>query len=242
MILVDDRIGSADLMGHLRHWHLPCEMTRLEYGDAAFVGNGPNGPIPIGVEIKTVHDALACMSDGRFSGRQLPGLVATYERVWLFVEGWYKPDFSTGLLLRAGEHRRELSLGHRRFMYRDLDNWLTTMEVFGNLRVRRTGDRVETARGLADLYGWWTAKAFAEHKSHLAVHEERPDVALFVRPTTARMIAMQLPGVGFSKSQAVVAKFGTVERMVHATIKEWAEVDGIGGTMADRIYRALHTR
>lgn len=237
---MDDRIGSADLLGHLRHWHFPCESTRLEYGDAAFIGNGPDGPIPIGVEIKKVHDALNCMSDGRFAGHQLPGLVSTYERIWLFVEGWYRPDFGTGMLLQAGERRRELSLGSRRFMYRDLDHWLTTMEVFGNIRVRRTGDRTETARGLADLYTWWTAKDYSEHKSHLALHSERPDVALFSRPSLVRTVAAQLPGVGWKKSQAVARRFRTVEAMVCADPADWEALDGIGKVMADRIWRSIH--
>lgn len=179
MILVDERTGSADLIGHLRHWHVPCEMGRLEYGDACFVGNGPAGPntVACGIEIKKVHDALNCMEDGRFAGHQLPGLVGTYERIWLVVEGWYRPDFTTGLLLAPGERRRELAMGTRRFMYRDLDNWLSTMEIRANIRVRRVGDRVETARMVADLYGWWQ-KDWSDHTSHLALHDERPDVAL----------------------------------------------------------------
>lgn len=243
MILVDERTGSADLIGHLRHWHVPCEMGRLEYGDACFVGNGSAGPntVACGIEIKKVHDALNCMSDGRFSGRQLPGLVSTYDRVWLFIEGWYKPDFGSGILLQAGERRRELSLGTRRFMYRDLDNWLTTMEQMGGVNIRRTGDRVETARCIANLYSWWTAKDYSEHRSHLALHGEVPDVALFVRPTIARMVASQLPGVGFKKSQTVSARFRTVEEMVNAKERDWATIDGIGPTMAARIYKALHS-
>jgi ERCC4-type nuclease len=213
-------------------------MERLEYGDACFTGNGPHGPVAVGVEVKKVHDALQCMTDGRFAGHQLPGLVRTYDRVWLVLEGRFTVDFSSGLLLAEGRRRKEISHGTRRFMYRDLDNWLTTMESCAGVRVRRTTDRVETARCLADLYGWW-AKPFHDHKAHLALHTDAPDVALFSRPSFARMVAAQLPGVGFKKSQAVVQKFGTVVEMVNAEESEWATIDGIGETLANRIFNAL---
>jgi ERCC4-type nuclease len=231
------------LVGSLRHWHVPCELTRLDYGDAAFCGNGPRGPVAVGFEIKRVHDALQCMQDGRFAGRQLPGLVNTYDYTWLVLEGRFKPDFVSGLLLVDGVRRRELALGSRRFMYRDLDNWVTTMEICAGIKCRRTADRQETARFLADCYGWWT-KDFHDHHAHLALHQDqgRPDAALFARPSVARMVAAQLPGIGYKKSAAVVKKFETVLEMVNANENTWAEIDGIGATMAERIVRALRTR
>lgn len=237
-IMVDERIGSADLAGHLRHWHMPCEVTKLDFGDAAFTGNGKDGPIYVGVEIKKVHDALNCMADGRFAGHKLPGLVSSYDRIWLLVEGNYRPDFNTGVLLAAGEKAKELSLGRRRFMFRDLDNWLTTMEVMGNIRVRRTGDRIETARVIADLYGWWN-KDWSEHHSHLAMHEERSEVASLVRPTVTRKMYAQLPGVGWKKSKALEERFPSMVSLTEALISEIAEVEGIGKVMAERILNAV---
>lgn len=241
MIFVDDRIGSADLIGHLRHWSVPCEMERLTFGDACFVGNGRNGQSSIGVEVKTYHDALTCMGDGRFAGHQLPGLLSTYDRVWLVIEGEYRVDFDTGILLGHGQKRREVSHGPRRFMYRELCNWLTTMEVMAGVHVRRTGNRIETAKFLADVHGWWQ-KEFADHKSHLAIHTQGPgtgDAALFTKASLPRMVAAQLPGIGWKKSQAVVKKFGTVAKMVVADQVEWTEIEGIGEVLAERIWTAL---
>lgn len=239
MIFVDDRIGSADLIGHLRHWQVPCQMERLEFGDACFTGNGARGPVAVGVEVKKVHDALQCMTDGRFAGHQLPGLVRTYDRVWVVLEGKFTVDFGTGLLLADGGRRRNpVAHGSRRFMYRDLSNWQTTMELCANIRFRRTTDRVETARFLADLHGWFD-KPYSDHKAHLALHDEAPDYAQFSRPSLARMVAAQLPGVGFKKSQAVVAHFGSVAAMVEAHWSEWETVDGIGEILAKRIYNEI---
>lgn len=241
LILIDSRQGSANLIGHLRHWGVKCQLDTLEYGDACFVGNGKDGPISVGVEVKAVHDALNCMGDGRFAGHQLPGLVNSYDRIWLVVEGWYRPDFGSGILLADSTRRKELALGSRRFMYRDLDNWLTSMEVMANIRVRRVGDRVETARFVADLYGWWS-KGWTDHKSHLALHEDRSDFAQFAKPPLVRVVASQLPGVGFKKSADVAKRFPTVHALVHATEAEWAEIEGIGKTMAARIYVAIRQK
>lgn len=239
MILVDDRIGSADLIGHLRHWQVPCAIDRLEFGDACFTGNGPKGPVAVGVEVKKVHDALQCMTDGRFSGHQLPGLVKTYDRVWVVLEGKFTVDFGTGLLLADGGRRRGVvAQGTRRFMYRDLSNWQTSMEICAGIRFRRTTDRVETARFLADLHGWFS-KDYADHKAHLAIHDQGPDVALFARPSLARMVAAQLPGVGFKKSQAVVGRLPSVQQMAQATVEDWMSIDGIGQVMAQRIYESI---
>lgn len=243
MILVDDRIGSADLMGHLRHWGIPCQLERLEYGDACFSGNGPDGPIYVGVEIKKIHDALQCMGDGRFAGHQLPGLLTGYDRVWMVVEGDWYPNYSDGILRMAGRSgkTREVGFGNRRFMYRDIDHWLTTMEVRAGVRIRRTRDRIETARSIADLASWWN-KDWGEHRGHLALHEDTPDGAILVKPSLCRKVAAQLPGIGWKRSAAVAAYFKTVEAMVKADAADWALIDGVGIGIAGKVWDAIHKR
>lgn len=244
MILVDYRIGSADLQGYLHHWHVGCELVTLEYGDAAFAGNGPQGPITVGVEIKKVHDALNCMGDGRFAGHQLPGLLANYERIWLVIEGNYKPDFASGLLLMPGERRREAVTGARRYMYRDLDNWLTSMEMLAGICVRRTGERVETARFVADLYGWWQ-KEWKDHHSTSIMHDDwrgQAGIGRIVKPNLIRRMAATLPGIGYQKSELVARRFQTADAMIEADVTDWMQIDGIGKKMAERIWNALHLK
>ena len=53
----------------------------------SFTGQGPNGPVSVGIEYKRMGDALACMVGGRFTGHQLPGLRQSYQQYWLLVEG-----------------------------------------------------------------------------------------------------------------------------------------------------------
>jgi len=241
MLQLDNRVGSGDLTTYFTAWKVPHQLTRLEFADVAFIGNGPGAmDIPIGVEIKKVHDVLACISDGRFAGHQLPGLVEHYARTWLVIEGAYTVDYTTGLLVhRRGKRVMPVSIGTRQFMYRDLSNWITTIETKTPVRVRRTSGRVETARFCADLYSWWTNKTWDEHRSHLAFDEPLPDRGLLVRPTLARRVAKELTGIGWTKSAAVAKKFRTVMGMCMASEQDWREVEGVGKTLAHKIVQEL---
>lgn len=245
MIHVDDRTGSADLIHLLRPMSVPARIQRLDYGDLAFIGNGPEGcPVPVGIEVKAVPDMLQSMATGRLSGHQLPGLLGAYEQVWLVVEGEYRPSPRDGVL---EVHRQKGGRGYwapaiagrdRRFMYRELDNYLTTLEIKAGVKFRRTTSRHETARVVADLYHWWCSRDFEDHRSHIQLHQP-PDHALIRKPTLLRQVAACLPGVGWKKSQAVEKHFGSTYAMVTADPPAWAEIDGIGKTMANTITCAL---
>lgn len=240
-IRLDNRVGSADLESYFRKWHIPFQLCRLEYGDAAIKGNGPNGStMEVGVEIKKIRDALNSICDGRFAGRQLPGLVTNYQRVWLVIEGQFSCDYQSGILMyRKGKKMEPLGVGSRRFMFRDVDHWLTTMESKAGVRVRRTLSRLETARYIADLHSWWTGKEWEEHRSHLAFDECTVDSEILFRPNLVRRMAAELPGVGWTRSKAVAARFGSVVEMVLANREEWEECEGIGKGIAEKVTKAL---
>jgi len=241
VIRLDNRIGSGDLSVFFEKWRVPFTLCRLDYGDAAIKGNGPNGStMEVGIEIKKIRDCLNSICDGRFAGRQLPGLIKNYGRVWLVLEGQFSCDYETGLLMyRKGKRMEPLSLGSRRFLYRDLDHWLTTMETRGGVRVRRTLSRLETARYIADLHSWWTGKEWEEHRSHLAFDEAQVDSEILIKPNLTRRIAAELPNIGWTKSKAVAAHFGSVVEMVLANQDEWEQIEGIGKGIAAKVTKAL---
>jgi ERCC4-type nuclease len=241
-ILLDNRVGSGDLYTYFKQWRVPYTLTRLPFGDAAV--EATTGPYSgaIGIEIKKVRDTLQCMRDGRFAGHQLPGLIEHYSVVWLIIEGSFGLDLSSGVLTTAGRggRRQPLRLGKSGpgFLYAELDSWLTTLEIKAGMRVRRTGSRVETAKFIADQRVWWE-KDWDKHKSHLALHHVRPDSAMLVKPTIARKVAAQLPGIGWARSAEIIKHFPTVKEMVEAGRHDWMHVDGIGKTLADSIMEAL---
>src|SRR5229473_7700773 len=90
MLLVDDRIGSVELIPYIKRNHIQAEKIRLEYGDVCMEGNGPKGKISIGVERKRLHDILACIDDGRYN-QQRVGMREMYDVSFLLVEGIWKP-------------------------------------------------------------------------------------------------------------------------------------------------------
>lgn len=242
MLKLDNRVGSGDLAIYFNKWRTPLDLCRLEYGDAAFIGNGPEGSaMPVGVEIKRLRDALNCMTGGRFAGHQLPGLLESYKRVWLVIEGIYSTDMDTGMLMeRRGKRLMPVSLGSRQFMYRDFNHWLLTMEIKAGVRVRRTASRLETARFIQSLYSWWTAKEWEDHRSHLAFEDGMDvDSEILLRPNMVRRMAAQLSGIGWHKSKYVARAFATPLDMAAASVEDWMKIEGVGKTLARKVVLEL---
>jgi hypothetical protein len=281
----------------------------MQYGDVRFLGVGPHGePVTVGVEVKSLGDILHCITDGRFAGHQLPGMVTTYDQPWLLISGQWRSQRGSGLLQYFTRHGswRDASVGSRRFMYRDLLSWMLTIRTKTGILVQEVPDWEHAATWIASLYSWWTkvkriggeeVTGWESHRSHLAVNqasneqfwqrvkqeereereerkereerEERDhahvpgangnnvnrvampngagvgrsrltDRANLLRPTVCRLVAAQLPGVGYTRSEEVARRFPTVERLVAATVKELQEVDGVGKAGAKKIWEALH--
>lgn len=243
MLQLDTRTGQEELEQLIKKRGIKVEVTKLEFGDAAFLGHGPQDePVCVGIEIKKVADVLKCITDGRFAGHQLPGLVASYEFAWLLVEGQFRADMHTGVLQITGHkgYFHDAHIGARQFMYRDLDHWLLTMSIKTGIKVIRAFNRYETAQILADIYTWFTDKGYDGHKSHLAMDTSRdPDRSLLVKPSLVRRVASQLPGIGLEKSAAVSKVFPSIESMIAAPEELWRNIPGIGVKIAANVVRAI---
>lgn len=236
VLLVDERSGSENYIEPLRSLGAPVETTILDAGDVAFADAHGRG---VGVELKKIDDLLACITTGRFAGTQLPGLVQNYAHIYLIVEGIWRPNPADGVLEVWRGSWRPAGHGKRKPMYRDLANYLTTMEVKGGIHIRRTTSEDETARMVFALYGWYGA--IDDHTSHLAFDRsaQSRDGALLHRPSLAHRIAAEMPGVGYHKGGSAAALFGSVRAMVDADEKAWMKVPGVGKTMAKRIVEAV---
>lgn len=245
MIIVDDRAGSNRYPHLLSALGVKVTLGRLEYGDFSFLGSGPaDAPVTIGIEHKRLDDLLQSITTGRFAGHQLPGLVTAYDHPYLMVEGIWRPEPGSGILqIRSGKGWQDHGRGARRWMYRDLEQWLYTIEHKAGVSVRKTSTSDESARSIQALYSWW-CRGWDDHRSHLAISQAHTitrsrDSALLHRPTLVRRIANELDGIGWDRSAAVAAHFPTVAQMMAADAKEWAKVPGIGKTIATRIVASL---
>jgi ERCC4-type nuclease len=66
------------------------------------------------------------------------------------------------------------------------------------------------------------------------------DPACLMRPSVLRLVAAQLPGVGYARSEAIAKMFPTIAQLTAAGEKEIAECEGIGKLGAKRIWKAIH--
>lgn len=236
---VDDRAGSVDLIPHLPT-SIPTSLTRLPYGDVMWCGNGEGGcPVPIGVEYKRISDLCQCIVTGRLSGHQLIGLVNEYWRVYLLVEGIWRGNPEDGILevwKRGGWY--PLTLGSRRFMYKEVANYLNTLSVMCGVIVWCT-ERIEASgKWLACTYRWWE-KGWEDHHSIHQFNSTPPPRPYLRKPNLVHRVAKELDGVGWDKGEAISRKYGTIKELAEADEKGLQEVDGIGKVLAGRIIKQI---
>ncbi len=241
MITLDNRVGSKDLLKYMPKGR--AKLGHLEYGDAAFLGNGPNEePIPVGIELKRLLDLLSSMVTGRLSGHQLPGMQACYRVRYLIVEGIWRPNPQSGLLeYPRGKVWLPVELGNRTFMAREVEGFLNTQDVIGGMHIRVTNSARQTAQVILNLYHWWTDKSWEEHRSHLAFDEsDTLSTALLTKPKLLRRMAKELPGIGWKKSQAVEAHFENVVEMVNADVGEWEKIAGVSKGIGEKVVAEMN--
>lgn len=232
MILVDDRTGAVELAPLLGSPNIIC---RLEFGDFAFSGNGPEGIVDIGIERKGLLDFLQSMTTGRLSGHQMVGLTTNYDWVYLLVEGVWRPDRHTGILQRINRKGRWVAAaqGSRRFMAKDVYNFINTLRVMVNVVTVTTSSKWESAKWLDATHGWWQ-KEWRKHKSHLQF--QKPIVhAQLVKPNLVTRIASQFDGIGWNKAKKIGNHFKLLEDLLFATREDLMEIEGIGPRIADGI-------
>lgn len=238
-MIVDPREGSRWVSAAMRPFRIATVERQMPCGDVAFMGEGPEGPIRVGVELKTLNDFLACLVDKRLAAGQMPRMLESYARSWIVVEGIYRPDKDTGCIQEMAVGRgKAIWRTHRsRITYAELDSYITAIEFETPIRVKRTGTRIETAWALADLYRV-CRKPWGTHRLLKVFHEDVRWGGM-VPPSWEHEIASRFKGIGWEKAKDVVKRFKTFEEMAHGTEQEWAEIPGIGKVLARRAYRAV---
>lgn len=233
---IDTRAGSKDLIEPLSMAGVTVEQCILPSGDVEILGSGPGGkPYYIGVEHKSIEDALQSMRNGR-AAEQLTAMRGNYNVSWLLIEG--RCDERDGrLYVLRGTRWYEMP---GRISQREFDAWLMTVTQKMGVLIWRTEDKAESVRWLKELETWWTAKGYDEHRSHLAIYTPEVEGNPFEKPTRCQRAALAiLPGVGQTKAKRVSDHFKTVRAMVTATEESWQEIEGIGKKTAKAIVQSM---
>lgn len=234
MILVDSRIGSADLAEPLADMGLPVETTTLDYSDICFEGRGDDDRrVGIGIELKKLPDLVSSLRTGRLSGHQVPGLSGpdkVFDYAWVLIEGHYRP--SANGVIEVPKPKRRFKQDEwvelpGRMTLAEMEKRVTTLELLCGLHIRYTSSRANTLHFLANLYRWWTDRAMDQHTSHLTPHTAHS----FLPLSDFRQTVMRFPNVGLKASRAVEEYFdGSLRDAVNASVNDWAEIVTIDKT------------
>lgn len=227
MILVDNRAGSKELVKPLSHLGLTVSETTLDFGDIAFEGRGTKGvSVGVGIEFKQLEEFLQALRSGRFVGHQLAGMLLAYDFRWLVVEGEWRIEQSSGLILveryNPKTRRKEWLPARPRMTVTELDKQLLTLQLCGGLTGAYFTPRpTDTLRVITTLYRWFCDRDMDAHTSHLTIYRPAPAVPV----SDFRTIITGIPEVGWKVSLAAEKKFGSVRRAIAASPKEWADLE-----------------
>jgi ERCC4-type nuclease len=242
MILIDDRSGSKELLP-LMPPEL-CSLTRLEYGDAAFSGNGPAGVIWIGIERKTVPDYADSLSSGRLTGHQLPGLAQSCGAPYIIIEG---PIFRTtqsgasdiliqsGLDFGTGSRKARLS-GSKGMTAEAFDGSLIMMQEMFGVRVLFTDDIQDTCNRILHLHSWWT-KPWESHKSHHKFNPY-PSISPSINPPNQFIrTAASISGIGPELARGIAQAVPSLKKLVGMKAASLKNLKGVGRKRAEMMER-----
>lgn len=242
MISIDTREGSHDLIAPLAKAGLPVEPATLRFGDLFFTGRGEGGaPLAIGIEHKKLGDLVQSLNTDRLAGHQLTGMLQTYDRSYLIIEGEWDVDAGGRVIVPSKFRNRHTPLKGAP-LASVLESRVWTLEHRGGLRVRWTRNQKETIRYVSALYRCWTDRDLDDHKSHLAIHAPDLDRALLVPVTDERRVYAAFPAISYQRSAAVEQHFPSIWAAVNAAESEWMKVEGIGKKLATNIVRFVRGR
>jgi ERCC4-type nuclease len=248
VLLIDDREDSH-ITTYLSAYDVPFDRIRLEYGDCMFEGSGPHGQALIGFERKRLSDLIASMQDRRLSGHQLRGMWETFDYCYLVVEGKWQPGPGGSIEVLGRRGWEPLYFKGSGISWRQVDSYLSTLEMKGHLVVCRTGDAKETAALYVSRWHWWQ-KSWGDHHAHDEIYAGGPSKHLEgpgrgVMPVVQgygliAKVAAQLPGVD-RRAFELERQFKSVREMCNASEREWQLALGFKkpSKIAQGIVRAL---
>jgi ERCC4-type nuclease len=249
VILVDGREGSRELTSRLGGDCLECLLNNAAgeaVGDVAFHGNGPDGDIAVGIEVKRITDLLTAETNGRLAATQLPRMLDYWDITWLLAVGEYRRDAEGQLSVRRADkfgHERWASyrVGSRPVPWGYLEAFLCELQEVG-VRIKQVRDYDEAAEWVRVLYRWWD-KPWTKHKAMRKLDSSRSGELLLpgldVNTEQAVRTYATFPSLGFERALVAAHYFPNIRAAVNADIREWTEVYGVGKVIARGIIRAV---
>jgi ERCC4-type nuclease len=229
LISVDPRAGSGKYLPKLG---VLAESCTLKAGDFAWDGKSGGKKVPVGVELKTVPDAIACMRSGRFATNQAPEMLRIFDVRYFIVQGVYRNGPQGWIeIMKWGKWYPSIPS----VPYIALRHWLTSIRFLG-FQVVELGYERDVVDWLLAEFSWWqkdehTSLRQADFGGGALVGVEPPRV----RNSWARKMLRAVPMLGWGRSRAAAQHFGCIKTAVNASVDEWCAVEGIGKGLANQI-------
>lgn len=186
----------------------------------------------VGVELKTLSDAISCMRNGRFAANQLAELLKFDVRYLVVCGEWWNQAGLVHTVQRGRVFPHPGKVGARGFRH-----WLTS--------IRRAG--IHVVELATNVHQWiaaefsWGRDPWDSHTSlrnadftnaePVTIEIERPAV----RDSVARKMLRANPHLGWKRSLAAARLFGSIRHAVNAAEDEWVAVEGVGKGLARKI-------
>lgn len=249
MILVDGRVGSGHLVKLIRNAGAPVQRIHLNSGDISMPGNGPNGPISIGIEVKKPADLVTSLVTRRLTTRQLPEMRRCYDEIILAIVGKFVASKSGGIATR-----KRSATGYpidyeipTTLSWRQLQGMILSLQYGHQITFREFENDVELSYWAATTYKWFS-REWVDHKSHLPSHQifhEPGEGMLPLLPyedlNVARFASL-IPGFGFALARKVATVFSTIEEAAKAPLEKWLAIEGIGKKKAGEAWLFCHEK
>lgn len=158
-------------------------LTTLSSGDVSFYGNGSNGTISIGIEVKEITELLSSLLSGRLQDTQMRGMINDYdpEHRWILHYGRYRANPQDGMIQtwKEGHSQRRagwytFKAGSRTIPYSFLEAFKCCSAKEYGFSFVRVENIIEAAQWLSVLYHTWT-RPYHTHKS-MNVFDKSQDV------------------------------------------------------------------
>lgn len=215
---VDRRDGSRQYLDLLQERGVPALLASLPYGDVSFAGNGPQGKVRVGVEVKTLSDFHDSFDSKRLMS-QLAGMLPMYDHTLLLVVGpAVHPGHAFTFWFQAG------------------------------VLLHHATDEQAAADWLAALWRWWQKpwSRHSSLKGLELPRKGKDESLIPVDPSPTRVQAHILPGVGWELSGRIASRFKSPEdlflsmRMIGRP--NWQGIPGVGPKKIEAIRQWMKGR
>lgn len=243
MILVDERVGSRELLEGIRNLGCDAQIAGKLDADFMWSGNGESGPLLVGVERKALGDLLTSMRDRRLAGGQIGRMRACCDINYLLVEGIWRRQRETGLVeIPVGRTWQAVRGG---FKMSEVTRFMTSLQEIGDIRLWRTSDEEQSCAWLVDQFEWWQ-KPWSSHKTGQSIYSPgptRPNNSHRVRafrsaPTLLQCWLSSLPGLD-SRAYEFSDYFSSPLDLANSDEHRWVTIKGVGKKTAQSIVKAI---